>query len=371
MKILITGSNGFIGKNLVKRLEQCDDIEMIFYNKENTIDELTSGLLEADKVVHLAGVNRTENSKDFFDTNSDLTLTITDILTSNNHLIPIAFSSSIQATLDNDYGKSKKLAEDRIIKYGNKSIVFRFHNVFGKWCKPNYNSVIATFCNNIANDLDIQINDESKTIDFIYIDDVVKEIMNFIYDKTGEIEHQDNYYYVNPKYNVSLGEIVCLLRSFRNNETNIMVPNIGDPFTKKLYSTYISYVPLKRMAADLVDHTDERGTFCELVRTSNCGQVSISTTKAGVPRGNHYHDTKIERFVVVKGKARIDFESIIDGTTYTFEVNGDHLQFVTIPVGYSHSINNIGDDELVLFIWCNELFDEKNPDTYVQKKGRI
>ena len=366
MKVLITGANGFVGKNLISNLSLNKEIEIFKYDKDSTLDDLDKYTKECDFVYHLAGVNRPKNVEEFIDGNLNFTVTLLEKLKKHNNKCPLMLSSSIQAELDNDYGKSKKAAEDLILKYGKdnniKTYVFRFTNLFGKWCRPNYNSVIATWCYNIANNLEIQVNDESKELTLCYIDDVCNELIKCL--DNNETRNED-YCYVPINYTKTLGEIASLIKSFKENSKSIMVPSTGDAFIKKLYATYISYVPLSEMVVDLTEHRDERGLFCELVRTKECGQVSISTTNPYVVRGGHYHNTKMERFIVVKGKAKIEFENVIDHTKVEFVVSGEKLQYVTIPVGYQHRINNIGDEELILILWANELFDPEIPDTYV------
>ena len=369
MKVLITGAKGFLGKNLVSNLKLNRDITIYEYDRDNTLDDLDYYTSNCDFVFHLAGVNRPKDNSEFMEGNFGFTNTLLDYLKKNNNKSPIMISSSIQAKLDNDYGKSKKAGEELLFKYGKDNNVdvfaYRFPNLFGKWCRPNYNSAVATFCNNIANDLPIQVNDEKTELTLAYVDDVCEELINCMNNK----QTTDGIYCKVPiEYKKTLGEITKLLYSFKNNEKGIMVPSTGDEFTKKLYATYISYVPLKKMVVDLEEHKDERGVFCELVRTKEAGQVSISTTNPDIVRGGHYHNTKMERFIVVKGKAKIKFEHVITHETYEFEVSEDKLQYVTIPVGYQHSINNIGDKELVLIIWANELFDKEKPDTFVMEE---
>ena len=361
MKVLITGSNGFIGKNLKAHLNEIEDVEIITYDVEDTIDKIKDNLDEIDFIFHLAGVNRPQTPEEFYQGNSDLTKQIVDLIKDKN--IPLVITSSIHAEKDNDYGKSKKLAEDYIRENLSNYYIYRLHNVFGKWCRPNYNSVVATFCHNIANDLDITINDESTTLDLIYIDDICYEFVRLIKGEKPE-EQVDGVCYINPRYNVTLGYIAKKLYGFRDSMNSIYVPNTGDEFTKKLYSTYISYLPLEKTYVQATKNVDERGSFTELVRTNECGQFSVSFSKPGIVRGYHYHHTKLERFIVIKGKAKIGFTSIIDGTSHEFIVDESNIQIVTIPVGYTHNIENIGDDEMILAIWCNELFDKEKPDTY-------
>lgn len=369
MKVLVTGSNGFIGKNLISNLSLNKEIEIYKYDKNSTEKELEKYTKDCDFVFHLAGVNRPEKVEEFMEGNFGFTSTLLDYLKKNKNKAPIMISSSIQAELDNDYGKSKKAGEDLILKYGKdnkvKTFVYRFPNVFGKWSRPNYNSVIATWCYNISHDLEIQVNDPAKELTLVYIDDVCKELINCLSDNENR---KGDYCYVPITYKKTLGEISSLIKSFKENDRKIMVPSTGDNFTKYLYATYISYVPLEELVVDLEEHRDNRGVFCELVRTKEAGQVSVSTTNPEIVRGGHYHNTKMERFIVIKGRAKIEFEHVIDHNKFEFIVSGDKLQYVTIPVGYQHSINNIGDDELVLILWANELFDPEISDTYVMEE---
>ena len=369
MKVLITGSNGFIGKNLVSNLSLNKEIEIYKYDRESTLEDLNKYTKDCDFVYHLAGINRPNKPEEYMEGNYGFTNTLLDFLKHNNNKCPIMIASSIQAELDNDYGKSKKAGENLIFDYGKendvKVFVYRFPNLFGKWCRPNYNSVVATFCYNVANNLEITVNDETKELTLAYIDDVCNELIKCL--ENNEIREND-FCIVPITYTKTLGEIASLIRSFKANDQGIMVPSTGDVFTKNLYATYISYVPLEELVVDLEEHRDDRGVFCELVRTKEAGQISVSTTNPNVLRGGHYHNTKMERFIVIKGKAKIEFEHVINHNKYEFEVSGDKLQYVTIPVGYQHSINNIGEDELVLILWANELFDPNIPDTYVMEE---
>ena len=364
MKILITGSKGFIGKNLKSHLQEKENIEIIEYDIEDSFEKIEKNIDEIDYIFHLAGVNRPQTPEEFYQGNTDLTKKIVDLIKDKD--IKLIITSSIQAVKDNDYGKSKKLAEDYIKENLNNYYIYRLHNVFGKWCRPNYNSVVATFCNNIANDLDITINDENTMLDLIYVDDICYEFVNIINGNAPQ-DVVDNYCYINPRYNVSLGYIAKKLYEFKDSMNSIYVPNTGDEFTKKLYSTYISYLPLEKTYVSAKKNVDERGSFTELVRTNECGQFSVSFSKPGIVRGNHYHHTKLERFIVIKGKAKIGFTSVVDGSSYEFIVDDSDIKIVTIPVGYTHNIENIGEDEMILAIWCNELFDKEKPDTYFKE----
>ena len=280
--------------------------------------------------------------------------------------IPLLISSSIQAIKDNDYGKSKKIAEDYIKDNLNKYYIYRLHNVFGKWCRPNYNSVIATFCYNIAHDLEIQINDPSVALELIYVDDIIFEFIRVLRGSDPE-EKIDNCCYINPRYSVSLEYIANKLYEFKNSMNSIYVPNTGNDFIKKLYATYVSYIEHDNLSVIAKKNSDERGAFVELLRTNECGQFSISYSNPGIVRGNHYHHTKMERFMVIKGKAKISFSSIISDDKFSFIVDDREIKIITIPVGYTHNIENIGDDEMILAIWCNELFDKEHPDTYFRE----
>lgn len=364
MKVLVTGSNGFIGKNLISHLSELEDVEVIRFDKDDNFKLIEDNIKDIDFIFHLAGVNRPTETKEFYEGNFDLTKSLVDLINKENPEVKLMISSSIQAALDNDYGKSKKMAEDYIKENVKNSYVFRFHNVFGKWCRPNYNSVVATFCNNIANDLDIRVDDPNKELELIYIDDICYTMLELLNGREKEIEQVDGIYYINPRYKVTLGKIVEMLNEFKKDMSSIYVPSTGDQFTKKLFATFVSYLPLDKDVTEAVKHTDERGSFTELVRTLPAGQFSISFSKPGVVRGNHYHHTKMERFIVVKGKAKITFESVVDNTKKEFIVDDTNIKIVTIPVGYSHNIENIGDGEMILCMWCNELFDENKPDTY-------
>ena len=370
MKILVTGAKGFVGSNLVSFLRQLPENHTIYeYDRASTEEDLDKYTSNCDFVFHLAGVNRPENVSEFMEGNFGFTDTLLGKLKEHHNKAPIMISSSIQAALDNDYGKSKKAGEDLIFKYGKENdvdiYVYRFPNLFGKWCRPNYNSVIATFCNNVATGQDITVNDESKELTLAYIDDVCEELIRCL---NGNPTKNNEFCEVPVTHTKTLGEIASTIKSFKEKYDDIFVPETGDEFVKKLYATYTSYLPKESLVVDLTEHKDNRGIFCELVRTEKYGQVSISTTKPGIERGKHYHHTKIERFMVVKGEARITFEHIVSHDKMEITVSGNKLQYVTIPVGYEHKIDNISDDELVLLIWASELFDEAKPDTYSLKE---
>lgn len=363
MKVLVTGANGFIGKNLCSHLKIVEDIELIPFTSNDDFSKLENEIANADFIFHLAGVNRPKNLSEFYVGNTDLTKAIVDAMVSKKSNAVLVFASSIQAERDNDYGRSKLLSENYIKGTLKKFYIYRLHNVFGKWCKPNYNSVIATFCYNIAHDQDIRITDKKTELTLIYIDDICAEFKNLIFGKKpcDMVEH---ICFINPRYNISLGYIAEQLYQFKASMESIFVPNTGNEFIKKLYSTYTSYLPFEKQCMTAIKHTDERGSFSELIKSNECGQVSFSVSKPAVIRGNHYHHTKIERFIVIKGKAKISFRHIIDGTRETMFVDERDIKIITIPVGWTHAIENIGDNDMILLIWCNELFDKENPDTY-------
>lgn len=367
MRILITGSKGFIGKNLVVHFSEMDNVEVLELDRSTEFSYIEKNIENTDFIIHLAGVNRPKYAKEFYQGNTDLTQQLVDLLKSKNLKTPIIYASTIHAGSDNDYGKSKKQAEDIILEYGNGSLVFRFHNVFGKWCRPNYNSVVATFCNSIATNQEVSIDDRSKELELIYIDDIAYEFKKIIEGKKPS-EQKENYCYINPRYKVSLGYIADTLKQLKAETQTIYVPATGDDFIKKLHATFVTYLPLKDLVATTTKNRDERGDFTELIRTHQAGQVSISTSKPGVVRGQHYHHTKIEKFIVVKGRARIGFTNILDNTdNYEFEADDTEIKIVTIPPGYIHNIENIGDDEMTMVLWGNELFDKDFPDTYAKK----
>lgn len=365
MKILITGSNGFIGKNLVSELKNRGYNELYECDIATTEQELNEYAKNCEFVFHLAGVNRPLNNEEYMSGNFGFTSKLLSLLKKYNNKSPILITSSIQAKLDNPYGTSKKAGEDLIFKYAKeedvKVYVYRLTNVFGKWCKPNYNSVIATFCYNISHNLDIKINDENTELNLIYIDDVIATFINTMENKLNK---NNKYYKVIPEYKIKLGEIVELLYSFKESRNNLLIPNMKDPFSKKLYSTYLSYLEENNFSYKLKMNTDNRGSFTELFKSIDRGQISVNIAKPGITKGNHWHHTKNEKFVVVSGKGLIQFRKIDDSKIIEYHVTGDDITVVDIPVGYTHNIINEGDTELITVMWCNELYDKEKPDTY-------
>ncbi|WP_346848493.1 NAD-dependent epimerase/dehydratase family protein [uncultured Clostridium sp.] len=363
MKVLVTGSNGFIGKNLIEKLKEIGGYEILSIDKENSKEELKSGVLTSDFIFHLAGINRPEKEEEFFEGNSGLTGEIIELLLENNKNTPILITSSIQAELNNAYGKSKKMAEEELLKYneisGARVFVYRLPNVFGKWCRPNYNSAVATFCNNIANGEEVWVSDPSKEMTLVYIDDVVRCFLNSMKSNEEVI----GYASVDVEHKVTLGRIVELLNSFKDSRKNLIIPDMMDGFTKKLYSTYLSYLPEKEFSYPLKMNVDNRGSFTEFLKSPDRGQVSVNISKPGITKGNHWHHTKNEKFIVVSGTGLIRFRKIGSEEIIEYKVSGEKLEVVDIPVGYTHSIVNTGDTDMVTIMWVNEVFDPQIPDT--------
>lgn len=365
MKILVTGAKGFVGKNLIAELRNKGYEDIYECDIETTEEELNTYTKDCEFVFHLAGVNRPKTEEEFMQGNFGFTTKLLDMLKQNNNKSTILVSSSIQAQRDNPYGLSKKAGEDAVFKYGVEEgievLVYRLPNLFGKWCRPNYNSVIATFCNNIARGEEITINDPSIELILAYIDDVVKE---FIAALKGNPNKQDNYCYIKTTYNINLGKIAELLYSFKESRKNLMIPNMKAEFTKKLYSTYLSYIPEDEYSYEVKVNSDNRGSFTELFKSEDRGQVSLNVAKPGIVKGNHWHHTKNEKFVVVSGQAVIRFRKIDEEKVIEYYVSGDKLEVVDIPVGYTHNIENIGKTDLLTIMWANEPFDPENPDTF-------
>ncbi len=364
MKILVTGSSGFIGKNLVARLLATSEFEIIKYDLGDSADTLKKGLLECDFFCNLAGVNRPVDTADFKKGNADFLADCIDILNTRENKPAILLTSSIQAELNNPYGESKKQGEELIKKYcegGGRGCVYRLPNVFGKWCRPNYNSAVATFCHNIANDLAVEVRDRNHPMSLVYIDDVVDEFTAAI---GGKESRDGDYCYVPRVLKTTLGEIVDTLYMIKEQRETLSVCNFENFLQKALYSTYLSYLPEDKFAYDLKMNIDNRGSFTEVLKTTDRGQVSINVAKPGVTKGNHWHDTKTEKFLIVSGSGEVNFRKIDSDEVIKYSLSGDKLQVVDIPPGYTHNIVNTGESDLVTVIWCNELLDKDRPDTY-------
>ncbi|MGF2145773.1 capsular polysaccharide biosynthesis protein CapF [Vagococcus fluvialis] len=365
MKILITGANGFIGKNLISELYNRDYQDLLLVDRDTTEKELEKYSLEADFVFHLAGVNRPKEEIEFTQGNVDFTDRLLSNLKKSNKKAPIMISSSTQAVLDNSYGISKRAGEQLIFDYaeetGVRSLVYRFPNVFGKWSRPNYNSAIATFCYNISRNLDITVNDPSVMLELVYIDDVVNELINGLTEKESR---ENNYCFVPTTHRQSLGWIVETIKSFKESRENLVLPNVGDELTKKLYSTYLSFLAEDNFSYKLKMNKDNRGSFTEFLRTTHAGQTSINISKPGIVKGNHWHHTKNEKFLVVSGEGVIRFRKPKSNEIIEYFVSGEELEVVDIPVGYTHNIENLGKTEMVTVMWVNEPFNPDEPDTF-------
>ena len=394
MKVLITGANGFVGKNLTQALKNIRDgkdkthpelkIDEIFcYDVDSSIEELDVYRQKADFVFHLAGVNRPQNAEEFMKGNFGFTSTLLSILKKHVNGCPLMISSSIQATCigryDSDYGRSKKAGEELVFAYGKetgaKVLVYRFPNLFGKWCRPNYNSAVATFCHNIANDLPITVSDRNIHLELLYIDDLIAEMLDALqgrehrcsFDGIKTVRCEDGTYCAAPiTHHVTLGEIVDLLDAFKTQTTTLVMPEIPyNSFAKKLYSTYLSYLPKDKVSFPLKMNEDARGSFTELLKTEKCGQFSVNISKPGITKGQHWHHTKWEFFIVVSGRGLIQQRKIGSDEILNFEVSGDKIEAVHMLPGYTHNIVNLSDTEnLVTVMWANEAFDPYHPDTF-------
>ena len=396
MKILVTGAKGFVGKNLCAALKNIKDgkdrthptlaIDEIFeYDIDTDVALLDQFCAQADFVFNLAGVNRPQNAEEFMQGNFGFASTLLDTLKKHKNTCPVMISSSIQATCigryDSDYGRSKRAGEELVFEYGQqtgaKVLVYRFPNLFGKWCRPNYNSAVATFCNNIANDLPIQVNDRSVMLELLYIDDLVDEMLLALEGKEHRCEFDgidtvlcdSGRYCAAPiTHKVTLGEIVDLLYSFAQQPKTLVMPEIPEnSFAKKLYSTYLSYLPKEKVSFELKMNCDDRGSFTELLKTVGCGQFSVNISKPGIAKGQHWHNTKWEFFIVVSGKGLIQMRRLGSDEVLNFEVSGEKIQAVHMLPGYTHNIINLSKtDDLVTLMWANEAFDPRKPDTFFE-----
>lgn len=397
MNILVTGAKGFVGRNLVSQLRNIaegkarwypvsSDIIVYEYDVDSTPEQLDAYCSDCDFVFNLAGVNRPQNPEEFMQGNFGFASTLLETLKKHGNRCPVMLSSSIQATLvgryaDGDYGKSKKAGEELFFDYaaqtGAKVLVYRFPNLFGKWCRPNYNSAVATFCNNIANDLPIQVNDRSTQMELVYIDDLVDEMIGALAGKEHHCEFEGietvlkengRYCAVPVSHHVTLGEIVDLLECFAAQPSTLMMPEIPEgSFAKKLYSTYLSYLPKEKVKFPLKMNVDERGSFTELLKTGACGQFSVNISKPGITKGQHWHHTKWEFFIVVSGRGLIQLRRVDSDEVLEFEVSGEKIEAVQMLPGYTHNIINLSDTEdLVTLMWANESFDPDRPDTYFE-----
>lgn len=364
--ILVTGANGFIGKNLVLALKRREDLSVVEYDLDSPPEKLEESLNSADVIYHLAGVNRPEHVREFVEGNSVLTCQICDTLRKLGRTPTLVISSSSQAALDNPYGDSKRRAEETVFSFaaetGASVSVFRLPGVFGKWCRPNYNSVVATFCHNIANDLAISISDPEKVIELVYIDDVVRTFVGVL-DQVSPAK-DGNYCLVQPKYRATLGALAEAVRSFKEMRVSLALPDMKDAFQRALYATYLSYLPTNALSYELTQRSDPRGELAELLKSPHIGQIFVSRTRPGITRGHHYHDTKVEKFVVLDGDAVIRFRHVLGEEVLEYPVSGREFRVVDIPPGYTHSIENVGQTDLIVLFWADEIFRPEVPDTF-------
>ena len=391
MNILITGAKGFVGRNLCAALNEIKlghdrredhvicadpaDITLFEYDVDSTPEQLDAWCAKADFVFHLAGVNRPQNPEEFMEGNFGFSSVLLNTLQKHANACPVMLSSSVQATLSgryagSEYGRSKKAGEELFFAYGTETgadvLVYRFPNLFGKWCRPNYNSAIATFCHNTANGLPIQVNDPAVEMDVVYIDDLIEEMIRALRGEATRAE--DGYCAVPVQYKTTLGHIADTICSFADLRGGLEVPDLGDALSKKLYSTYLSYLPEEAFIYDLSMNCDDRGSFTEIIRTPDRGQFSVNISKPGITKGNHWHHTKNEKFVVVSGRGLIRLRQIGTDKVVEFEVSGDRIQVVEMIPGWTHNIINLSDTEdLVTFMWANEPFDPAKPDTFFEK----
>lgn len=363
MKVLVTGSNGFIAKNFIQFLLEKPEVEILKAHRETTDQELEQSILASDWIVHLAGVNRPLNESEFAEGNTTLTEKICQILQQANKKTPIILSSSIQVERDNPYGKSKLGGEQALVALnqvqGNPVYICRLANVFGKWSRPNYNSAVATFCHNVANDLPLQIHDENAVIRLVYVDDVVETFLNIINGQQVE-----QFFQVEPEYQITVGNLAKVLNGFKASRDTLITNQVGIGLTRALYSTYLSFLKPEQFDYSVPKYGDARGVFVEMLKTPDAGQFSYFTAHPGITRGGHYHHTKTEKFLVIKGKALFKFKHVVTGEFYELETQGDEPRIVETVPGWTHDITNIGEDEMVVMLWANEIFDRDKPDTY-------
>lgn len=366
MNILITGARGFMGKNLRSALTgRCGDAHrLMLLDMPHTEEELLAAAAEADFVFHLAGVNRPTDPADFQKGNADFTRQLLTLLKERGKRPPVLLSSSIQAALENPYGQSKLSAEQAVADYGRETgaavYLYRLPNVFGKWSRPNYNSAVATFCHNVARGLPITVNDPSVTLRLVYIDDVVEE---FLRAMEGQPHREGEWCAVQPVHEVNLGHMAELIQSFPGLRDSLTAPDQSDPLVKKLYATYLSFLPPEDFSRPTVTHADQRGSFTELLHMGSRGQVSLNVSKPHITKGDHWHQTKHEKFIVLQGEGVIRFRKVGDSTVIAYKVSGENLTVVDIPTGYTHSIENTGDTDMLTLMWANEVFDPAHPDT--------
>lgn len=369
MRILITGANGFVGKNLQLHLSERKDVEVISFTREHSPADLPKLVANVDIVFHLAGVNRPEDPAEFTQGNADLTQTLCEALQKAGKTVPVIYSSSIQATADNPYGASKRAAEDALLAFAKNTqspvFIYRLANVFGKWARPNYNSAVATFCHNISQDLPIQINNPDALINLVYIDDVIESFLKIL---DGELT-QTGFVDIEQQYQISVGNLAEQLQAFKDSRETLITENVGNGLVRALYSTYVSYLKPEQFSYQVPKYGDERGVFVEMLKTKDAGQFSFFTAHPGITRGGHYHHSKTEKFLVIKGQACFRFRHMITGEFYELHTTGEQPEIVETVTGWTHDITNVGEDEMVVMLWANEIFDREKPDTYAKLVG--
>ncbi|NQV72056.1 SDR family oxidoreductase [bacterium] len=367
-KVLVTGYQGFLGKNLCTALSLRENVQVLQIGSSHTVDQLHEALAQADLIYHLAGVNRPESPEEFVRGNVDLTASMTSFLERTNQPTPIIFSSSIQADLDNPYGRSKRMAESVLLDHSKatqaKICIYRFPNIFGKWSRPDYNTVVATFCYNIARDLEITIGDPDKVLELVYIDDVVVELLRHL---EGHAHQADGYGSIQRTFRVTLGELASKIRSFREIRDSLLIPDLSEVFTRFLHATYLSFLPSDGFGSHVKLFKDDRGWLFELIKSDQFGQIFVSKTHPGITRGNHFHNSKIEKFCVIQGRGTIRFRLMGEKDVISYHVNDGSISIVDIPPGYTHSIENSGSEEMICLFWANTIFDPKNPDTFYRE----
>lgn len=367
MRVLVTGSRGFVGKNLVVRLGELPGFEVVGFERGDVLGALPDKVRQVDAVVHLAGENRPRDAADFVQGNVELTKALCTAIQVSGRKTPLVLASSIQAGFPNPYGQSKRAAEQAVeqlaARTGNPAVIYRLPNIFGKWCKPNYNSVVATFCHNIACDLPIQINDAATPLRLVYVDDVISELLRAL----GAMAEGLSWGEVAPEYTITLGELAAQIEAFKNCRSTLVSERVGTGLVRALYSTYVSYFPTSNFAYDLPRYGDERGVLVEMLKTPDSGQFSYFTARPGVTRGEHYHHSKTEKFLVIKGSARFGFRHIVTNETYELFTSGDVPKVVETVPGWTHDITNVGGEEMVVMLWANEVFDRVHPDTIACK----
>lgn len=369
-RVLITGADGFLGKNLLLHLSERKDLDCRIYRKGDSVQSLLNLVRDVDFIFHFAGVNRPQTPSEFKEVNAELTrvlIAAVDEANSNSTKRPIIiFASSTQAELDNSYGESKRLAEKYLFEFSerakSKVFIFRFPNIFGKWARPNFNSVVATFCHNIARDLPIHINDPEALLSLVYIDDVMSAFIQILDTNEFPID-KDHFVSLQSIYQVTLGQLAKKLRKFRDDRNSLSIDHVGKGFTRALYATYISYLPVEEFSYSVPEHSDARGIFVEMIKTPDCGQFSFFTVRSGSTRGGHYHHSKIEKFMIIKGRALFRFRHMQTGQIYQLESTGEWPKIVETVPGWTHDITNIGSGEMIAILWANEVFDPKKPDT--------